>query len=81
MNRNRRLTVTIVTLAALALATAAYAPHSETLAKMAETNAPITPCGAPQTFATSTDIASTQTAKYPVPSDDVIAQGHSGSAH
>jgi len=74
MNRNRRVTVTILTLAALALATAAYAPHSETLAKMAQNNASITPCGAVPALSNS------PTPKYPVPSEDVIARGHSGNA-
>ena len=72
MKSNRRVTVTILALAALALATAAYAPHSSTLAKIAQTSAPITPCGSAPALTTD------QTPKYPVPSEDVIARGHSG---
>jgi hypothetical protein len=79
MNRNRRVTITILTLAALALATAAYAPHSETLTRLANNNASITPCGATPAFQSpSPDVASAQAPKYPAPSEDEIARGHSG---
>jgi hypothetical protein len=73
MKSNRRVTVTILALAALALATAAYAPHSSTLTKIAQTSAPITPCGAGPALTTGSG-----TPKYPAPSEDVIARGHAG---
>jgi hypothetical protein len=82
MNRDRRMTVAILVVAVLAVTTAAYAPYSSTLSKMAQNSAPISPCGAVTPLsakAAPTALASNQP-KYPVPSEDVIAQGHSGVA-
>ena len=82
MNRDRRITVMILVVAALTVATAAYAPYSSTLSKMAQNSASISPCGAVTPLSAqpaATALASNQP-KYPVPSEDVIAQGHSGQA-
>ena len=80
MNRDRRFTVVILVVAALTVATAAYAPHSSTLSKMAQNSASVSPCGSvtpPLAQPAASTLASNQPI-YPVPSEDVIAQGHSG---
>ena len=82
MKRNRIITpVMVLILALLAVAAAAYAPHSATWRGVAQNNVIYTPCTAPATFR-STELASAQQAAkkplYPVPSEDVIARGHSG---
>ena len=71
MNRNQRITLILMVLAALTLATAAYAPYSSTLTHIAKENATYAPCS------TTTLPEPSQAAKYPVPPEDVIAQGHS----
>ena len=82
MNRDRRMTVAILIVAALTVATAAYAPHSATLSRMAQNTASVSPCGAVTPLSAqpaATAVASNEP-KYPVPSEDLIAQGHSGQA-
>lgn len=83
MKRNRIITpVLVLILALLAVAAAAYAPHSATWRGVAQNSVIYTPCTTPTLH--STEPASTQAVKkplYPVPSDDVIARGHSGQAN
>jgi hypothetical protein len=82
MNRDRRIIVMILIVAALTVATAAYAPYSSTLSKMAQNSASVSPCGAvtPLSAQPATSALASNGAKYPVPSEDVIAQGHSGTS-
>ena len=85
MKRNRIITpVLVLVLALLAVAAAAYAPHSATWRGVAQNNVLYTPCRSTMTLR-STELGPTQqTAKkplYPAPSEEVIARGHSGQAH
>ena len=80
----KQLTTTVTTFAfgAFVVAAAAYAPHSAALAKIAQKTVYAAPCstiGFPASnFATPKEKPQ-QVAAYPVPSEDVIAKGHSGN--
>lgn len=76
----KQLTTTVTTFAfgALVVAAAAYAPHSSALAKFAQKTAYVAPCSTIG-FPASNETKPTQVAAYPVPSEDVIARGHSGN--
>ena len=73
MNRNSiKSAVTAVAFAALVLAAAAYAPHSEALSRLSRENAYVAPC------AGGFQSADLSGPRYPVPAPEVIARGHSG---
>lgn len=73
MNRNSiKPAVAAFAFAALVIAAAAYAPHSEALSRLSRENASVAPCAGG--FAAA-DLSGP---KYPVPSPEVIARGHSG---
>ena len=85
MKRNRIITpVLVLILALLAVAAAAYAPHSAKWRGVAQNNVMYTPCTTSMTLR-STELGSTRQAAnkplYPAPSEDVIARGHSGQAN
>jgi hypothetical protein len=72
MNRTQRIAIiTLIVLGMLTLATAAYAPHSSTLAKAAQKTAYVAPCAATPSLVSPV---------YPIPSPDVIERGHSAGA-
>jgi hypothetical protein len=74
MNRNSiKSAVAAFTFAAAVIGLAAYAPHSEALSKLSRENASIAPC------AGGFQSADLSGPKYPVPSPDLIARGHSGN--
>ena len=84
MKRNRIVTpVMVLVLTLLAVAAAAYAPHSAAWRGVSQNNVMYTPCST--NTLRSTELASTQQGAkkplYPVPSEDVIARGHSGQAN
>ena len=75
MNRNSlRSALTAFVFAAVVIAAAAYAPHSEALSRLSRENAYVAPCSTAG-FPT-TDLSGP---RYPVPAPEVIARGHSGS--
>ena len=85
MKRNQVITpVLVFVLVLLAVAAAGYAPHSSNWRRASQNTAMYVPCNSTIALR-STDAGPAQVATqsanqplYPVPSDDVIARGHSG---
>jgi hypothetical protein len=80
MNRTKMTAITLFAIASLALAAAAYAPHSSTLVKLARATAPSAPCATTMGFPAESKPVQ-QAAAYPAPSEEVIARGHSAAAN
>jgi hypothetical protein len=94
MKRSRLVTpVMVFTIALLAVAAAAYAPHNARLRGLAQENAMYVPCSSTLVIPTTASSSKADAVKerptqqasskplYPVPSEDVIARGHSGQAN
>ena len=81
MNRTKMTAISLFAIGSLALAAAAYAPHSSTLVKLARATAPSAPCATTMGFpAESKPVQPVQQATaYPAPPEEVIARGHAGA--
>lgn len=85
MKRNQLITsLTICALALVTVASAAYAPYSPRWVRVSDENRPYAPCRSTSILGV-TDSSTTKPVQkasneplYPVPSEDVIARGHSG---
>ena len=80
MTRKRLSAVTMFVLATVTVATAAYAPHSATLAALSRKTAYVAPCSTTIALRSEGSFAArADTTPYPVPSPEVIARGHSAA--
>lgn len=75
----KQFTATLLALGSLTLGAAAYAPHSTTMKSLARKHAYVAPCSTDPFPAQNAAAPATQAEAHPVPSEDVIARGHSGS--